>query len=748
MKIVGYSDPLSVAPDDKIRFMVSCELAEYRADIVRLIHGDENPDGPGFKEEQIDTPINRNYPGRVQSLHAGSFVMVPDSPLLRALEGITLMAWIYPTTPQKGLQGILTKWSSAARVGYGLFLAEDGSLALCLGDQSGHIVKLNTGRQLRGSEWYFVAATYDQCNQHAVLIQEPLTSWPDDETRVVQEYDTDHLMIGASDVPFLIAGYWKNEEGEETTVHGHFNGKIEAPKVFGKALNRTEIETCADGDDLADSTESLIAAWDFTRHFATASVTDISTHGLHGHAVNMPTRAVTGHNWQGKTMDFKNAPGEYGALYFHDDDLEDAGWEADFELTVPEHMKSGVYAARLRSGDFEDYIPFFVRPRRGTHSAPIAFLVPTATYIAYANNHTLANPTQPSRIRRAAQLDFPVQAQDKYSIKQNLLSMYDRHNDGSGNCFSSRLRPNVTMRPKYTKQALASGKGAPHLLDADLHLLDWMEVKGHRFDVITDEDLHHEGMTLLEPYRVVITGTHPEYWSERMMDGLEEYLAEGGKLMYLGGNGFYWVISFDPERPHVIEVRRWRGTQAWEADPGEYHHSTTGEIGGLWRFRGRAPQKLVGVGHTSEGSDTSRPYHRMPGSFDPRAAFIFGGISEDEIIGDFGLMMGGAGGFEVDRADAALGTPPHALVLASASGFSDDYQHAVEEILNTNPWEGGTKNPLVRSDLVYFEGPKSGAVFSVGSIAWCSSLSHNHYENNVSRITENVLKKFAYGDDD
>ena len=42
-------------------------------------------------------------------------------------------------------------------------------------------------------------------------------------------------------------------------------------------------------------------------------------------------------------------------------------------------------------------------------------------------------------------------------------------------------------------------------------------------------------------------------------------------------------------------------------------------------------------------------------------------------------------------------------------------------------------------------GPNGGAVFSTGSIAWCGSLSHNDYDNNVSRITENVLRRFVDG---
>jgi N,N-dimethylformamidase len=52
-------------------------------------------------------------------------------------------------------------------------------------------------------------------------------------------------------------------------------------------------------------------------------------------------------------------------------------------------------------------------------------------------------------------------------------------------------------------------------------------------------------------------------------------------------------------------------------------------------------------------------------------------------------------------------------------------------------------NPLVHADLAFLEYPNGGAVFSTGSIAWSGSLSYNNYTNNVSRITENVLRRFS-----
>ena len=95
-------------------------------------------------------------------------------------------------------------------------------------------------------------------------------------------------------------------------------------------------------------------------------VADTSPNKLNGETVNMPARAMTGHNWAATEMNFNNGRNEYGAIYFHDDDLDDAAWKVDFEYQVPATLKSGVYAARLRAGNSEDHITFFVRPKKGT----------------------------------------------------------------------------------------------------------------------------------------------------------------------------------------------------------------------------------------------------------------------------------------------------------------------------------------------------------------------------------------------
>ena len=51
---------------------------------------------------------------------------------------------------------------------------------------------------------------------------------------------------------------------------------------------------------------------------------------------------------------------------------------------------------------------------------------------------------------------------------------------------------------------------------------------GFEYDVATDRELHDEGAELLERYNVVLHRSHPEYYSTRMLDAWEEYLAGGG----------------------------------------------------------------------------------------------------------------------------------------------------------------------------------------------------------------------------
>lgn len=720
--IIGYTDRLSVAPGETIRFHVSCEGAtqNYQADVVRLLCADDNPEGRGFTENIIDASINGSYAGRRQALREGSWIAVPAHRDFEFSHGLTLQAYIYPTTPSKGRQGLIGTWSEADRRGAALLIDERGCLALRAGDSKGGAIEVSTGVPLLGRRWQFVCASLNGETGGVRLLQRPLDALEVAAGAAELECTPSGLDFGAAGHILTMAALHRGRDGGVDLVEACFNGKIDAPRVAACSMSAQECDALQRIPLNADGNNALVGAWDFSADIAGDRVTDISRNALHGRTVNLPTRAVTGHNWNVDTRDWRTAPEQYGAIHFHDDDLYDAGWEADSAWTIPDDMRSGVYALRVDDGESQDRIVFFVRPPRDRATARIAYLASTATYMAYANTRLMDRGSLFEYHDGGA---IVLQLEDLYVMEHPEVgpSLYEHHTDGSGVCYSSWLRPMLNMRPNNQLWAF----------NGDNLLTDWLDVMGHEVDVICDEDLDAEGADLLRRYAVVITGCHAEYTSLRMWNALRDYVAGGGRTMNLGGNCFYWRIAYHPTIPGVIELRR-TSPGPWVTQPGEDHHSFSGEPGGLWSRLGRPPQMLQGVGYCAAGMDTGSYYRQGAARRDPRWSFVFEGVGEEERIGDFGVA-GGAAGQEIDCFDLALGSPHDTVVLAT----SEDHTHVMHEG-STN---GNVRTP-VRADLVICPCPNGGAIFSTGSISWCASLPHNRYSNNVSRITGNVLGRF------
>ena len=727
-KIVGYSDKLSVTPGETITFMVSAieEPRAFDLRIIRLISGDDNSDEVGFKFDAVGSAIDGAYQADIQRTRSGSHVFVAPSSF-GFEKGFTCSFRVFPTRPVgPAEQCLIGWWSDESSSGWRIFLDRAGHLALNIGDGRGRRFELRCPEPMRVREWYSVRASFNAGTGVVRLSQAPRTRRPLLRGTAIEA--TSAIALPPGDELPLLFGAQHAGGGETRAWSASFNGKIDRPLLLGGAPSDAELERVERAPFQADG---LIGAWDFSVGISTEQVHDRSRHGRHGRTVNLPTRAVTGFDWNGECMDWQARPEHYGAIHFHEDDLTDAGWKPTCRYEIPSDLPSGIYAARLTVSGDEDNVVFFVRPAPGGPRLPVAFLASTATYLAYGNNHTAFD----SELREMSRGELIKLRKDDIFLNEHReygLATYDLHADGSGVHYSSRLRPLLNMRPRTYQWSF----------NADTHLINWFHGENIAHDVITDEDLHREGAALLENYRVVVTGTHPEYYSAAMRAGVETYLAAGGRLMYMGGNGFYWRIAYHPESPAIIEVRRAEtGTRAWIAEPGEFYHSFTGEYGGLWLRNGKPPNDLVGVGYIAQGFDRSSPFVRQPDSHDARASWIFEGI-EDGPIGDFGLIGGGAAGSEIDCIDHSLGSPPHVLRLASSERHTNVYFAAIENETELTSGLGAPENPRVKADMVFFETLNGGAVWASGSIAWSGALSHNGFNNSVARITRNVLGRF------
>lgn len=746
-RIRAYCDRPNVRPGETLDFFVSSPQAgAWRASLVRLIHGDPNPAGPGYREEPVPCALDGEYRATKQFTQLGGHVVVPDpSGLLGGRQGMTLHLHLWATTPAKR-QGVISRWSEADGAGWAL-LIEDGYLVFVAGDGDQR-TRIVSPKPLFPEVWYSVAVTLDARAMSVSLSQVVTLNSVNSRFGRMVDLDSDasvHAPLAAlpgvariNGSPVIIAGLGDRAASNPRVV-ALYNGKIDDPAFWDRALTDTEVCALHVGGGVAGAR----ARWDFAagttrRGIGTDAVVDASGNGFDGRCVNQPDRGMTGWNWDGAEEHFVHCPEQYGAMWFHEDSLDDCRWEKSLTVTIPENLASGAYALKLEQGGDTDRVPFFVVPPKGTATARIALVIPTFSYMAYANSQVLQNAATGQSVMGVLttldDIDLELDATPEFG-----MSTYDYHRDGRGCAYSSWRRPILNLRPDYRHEF-----GSVWQFPADLHLVDWLTAKGFAFDIITDHDVHAEGAALMRRYAVVISPSHAEYSSSQMLDAYEQYFASGGRGMYLGANGFYWITSQHPQKPWLIEVRKGEsGDQAWRARPGELYHSTTGERGGIWRHRARAPQKIWGTGYTSHGLEVSTGYHQMPDARDPRVAWIMDGVGPDEVIGDFGLVNGGAAGLEMDRVDYSLGSPPNTMLLAASHGHTASAMLVPEDQYFAYPGITGRDNPLVRADIAYVTTRNGGAVFSASSMAWCGSLSWNGYANNVSRITENVLRRFA-----
>jgi N,N-dimethylformamidase len=217
-----------------------------------------------------------------------------------------------------------------------------------------------------------------------------------------------------------------------------------------------------------------------------------------------------------------------------------------------------------------------------------------------------------------------------------------------------------------------------------------------------------------------------------MLDTFDAFVAAGGSIMYLGGNGLYWVTSVRHDKPHLLEVRRGGGSQTSAAEPGEEGHVFGRHPGGTWPSCGRPPDALLGVGFCGFGWDEAVPYIRTPQSRGPEFSWIFDGVTSDK-IGDRGLNMGGAVAFEFDRRHEAA-SPPGTTVLATAEPAGGGFFRSFED------GAGRAPDPAVRCDMTIRRAAGGGLVFSLGSIAASGCLPVDAGDNDLARICSNVLR--------
>ena len=724
LPITGYLDRLSARAGETLEVKVSVRSASaYQARLVRVLSADPNPEGPGVRFEDLSHLYQQTLPGRRQTITLGSWGEA-DGPELKGQQA----CWTALVTTSMDSPHPRTVLHHAGERATITLAVDQAGVAATL-EQDGRVVTARGDGRISPNRWYRVWASLDA--------------------------DAGRLIVGFSAPPHLYAPRahvtGAADTGPATVPRGGtirfattapgrtettLNGRIEDPAILtaSRADWPEPLETLGALGDLLD------CGWDLSIGIDTQVMTSVGRSPREGRLHNLPMRGVVGSRWSGEHHCWRYAPEQYAAIKFHEDDLGDCGWATDVGFTVPDELRSGSYALHLTCDEGEDWLPFYVLAPHGGTAAKVVFIASTFTYQAYGN-HARGNVNNAFRERVAAWGAYPYNPDD-FPIYGR--STYNLHSDLSGVAFATRNRPLLTMRPGFITFFDPKGSGLRHY-PADHHLIAWMEARGIAFDIITDEDLEAEGVDLLAPYKVALTGSRPEYHTTETLDALQDFVRGGGRLCYLGGNGFYWRVGRNRDVPGTIELRRAEGgVRAWAAEPGEYYHALDGQFGGLWKRNRRDPQQTGLTGFSSQGAYEAGWFRRTPASYDPAFAWIFAGV-EGETFGDYGLSAGGAAGFELDRADVRLGTPEEAVVVARSDGLPASFAPLMEDMrFPPTTLLGEDAAILVRGDMTYVEVAGGGALFAASAITFCGSLwCDGAFQGPVSTVLENVVRRFS-----
>jgi len=373
---------------------------------------------------------------------------------------------------------------------------------------------------------------------------------------------------------------------------------------------------------------------------------------------------------------------------------------------VPGPENSGLYYFRAFTASGRQFsFPWIVAPAKPT--APLAVLASNINWNAYnsfggRSNYIHADGCPPTpTINSRAELK--------------------RYNDGGFFTWGADDYPplsfdrpepfnHIDFHEKITDPI--EGRQACHLAPAEWRLTGWLEREGFPFDYYAETQLH-DGTLDLARYKALITAVHPEYWTRAMYDRVKKWVFEqGGKLLYLGGNGLNCEVEIlgDPgaSAPGVQSARYLNGKLRGLSVEG---------LGGKesrMHIRHESEANLLGCVFTESGAMTGAPYRVLDGS---HWIFEGAGLKTGDVFGEKCLHQrcpGGASGHETDKVSAS--SPENATVIAKG----------------LNPDDGG-------AEMLLFDTPSGGRVFSVGSINYVASLPVDEF---VSSITARVLREF------
>lgn len=362
---------------------------------------------------------------------------------------------------------------------------------------------------------------------------------------------------------------------------------------------------------------------------------------------------------------------------------------------------------------------------------------PSGVYIAHLEE---PGGTPPHLAMADASALFIVRGRDGNLLYKVPLATYNAYNYAGGACYYANP-PHSDSPPgarlSFRRPGVGIGGptfGAPDHYDSssprqtfahwDARFIRWLLRQRYTPDLCSDLDLHDDP-SLCRDYRLLLSAGHDEYWSERMRDGVEDFVAHGGNAAFFSGNLCWWRI-------HLID-----GAAAMVCHQG-------GPNGPLDRWSVRPEDGLAGVSYRHGGGwwDGPRGAHGFTVIDPEHWVFAGTGLAKGQAFGAnttpplVGYECDGAPLARLDPARGIAEMDPGTDKCGTRLGFRVLAACPLNERWQERPAREPFLGPIHAATMGMTSG--SGTVFTAGTTDWAQVLDSNQ-EPCVETITRNVI---------
>ncbi|MBV9244623.1 MAG: DUF4350 domain-containing protein [Methylobacteriaceae bacterium] len=438
-------------------------------------------------------------------------------------------------------------------------------------------------------------------------------------------------------------------------------------------------------------------------------------------------------------------------------------WPATFSLVIPEDWRSGFYEVTFRADGIDgpqavSHSSFVVRSLHPGRDSAIVLVVATNTYNAYNKwgGGCLYTGSPQVSFQRPLERGYVVKPADRDGFDGRLANVTPDPDPDHRRLQSYLVEHQVAM--------WSSSAGWPNW---ELRFVRWAEANGYTLDYAINSDLEVRP-EVLDPYRLMVSVGHDEYWSWRMRDTLDSFVDHGGNVAFFSGNAVYWQVRYEDDGSTMVchkyvarktdpvmgTTRQHLLTSIW-SDPliGRPENRTTGLSfcrGGYVRF-GRCVPRSTGA------YTVCRPDHWAFEGTDLRYGDALGlgsHIVAYEVDGCDFVMEDG-----LPRPTGRDGTPADLDILATAPAhlvsnmpgnnesvvplsFDPDAIGDLEFTATILFGDAGMQNKarLANGHAVMSLFRRGGLVFNAGTTDWAYGLDRDPL---VQRVTRNVLTRLS-----